>query len=75
MCFLKFRINKNFQFGVDCGGMYFEAVTATDSLKFPLLTAVSDGSITRLFQKLCLPVHHQGFDIRTSEARESYHAM
>jgi hypothetical protein len=44
--FLKFRINRNFLFGVDCGGMYSEALTATDSVKFPSLTAVSDGSIT-----------------------------
>jgi len=72
MCvFLKFRIEKTFQFGVVSGGMYCEALTVTDSVKFPSLTAVSDGSVIQLFEKLCLPVCHQGFDIRTSEAGES----
>jgi hypothetical protein len=52
--YLKFRINKNFQFGVVSGGMYCEALTVTDSVKFPSVTAVSDGSITGLFQMVLL---------------------
>ena len=76
ICFLKFRTDQNFQFCAVSGGTYCDALTVTDSLKFPSLTALSDGSVTWLFQKLCLPVcHHQGFDIGTSEAGGSYHAM